>query len=141
MSGTIFGVEAWGNYQLFPWWRLTAGITALHEDFQFLPGSVTVAGLAFVANDPGHQASVQSTMNFGHGVTLWSDLREVEILPHPSVPGYVELDARIAWDVTEKLQLSLAGYNLLHPEHLEFVEPGVGAAIPRSVFAQARVRF
>ena len=141
MSGTIFGVEAWGNYQLFPWWRLSAGITALHEDFQFLPGSVTVAGLAFVANDPGHQASVQSTMNFGHGVTLWSDLREVGSLPHPSVPGYVELDARIAWDVTEKLQLSLAGYNLLHPEHLEFVEPGVSTEIPRSVFAQARVRF
>lgn len=141
MSGTVFGVEAWGNYQVTPWWRLTAGITAMHESFQFLPGSLTVAGLAFVANDPGHQASVQSSMNLGHGVTFWSDLREVGALPHPEVPGYVELDARIAWDVTQTLQLSLAGYNLLHPQHLEFFEPGVSTEIPRSIFAQARLRF
>lgn len=80
-------------------------------------------------------------MNLGHGVTLWSDLREVGALPHPLVPGYVELDARLAWEVTEKLQLSLAGYNLIHPEHLEFLEPGVSTEIPRSVFAQARMRF
>ncbi len=123
------------------WWRLSAGVSALHEDFQFLPGSLTVAGLAFVADDPGHQASLHSSINFGGGVTWDAYLREVGALPHPAVPGYVELDTRLGWDITKALQISLSGFNLLQPRHLEFLEAGVTTEVPRSVFAQARVRF
>ena len=80
-------------------------------------------------------------MNLGHGVTLDAFLREVGPLPHPAVPGYVELNMRLGWAVTKWLELSLSGFNLLHARHVEFIEPGVSTAIPRSVFAQARVRF
>jgi iron complex outermembrane receptor protein len=141
MAATVYGIEVWGNYQVTDWWRLTGGFTALHEDLRFLPGSLSLLGLAFVADDPGHQASLQSLMTLGHGVSLFADLREVGSLPHPVVAGYVELDARIGWDVTKRLQLSLAGYNLLHANHLEFIEPGVSTEVPRSVFVQARIRF
>ena len=88
MSGNVYEIEAWGDFQVTQWWRLSPGISALHEDLTFLPGSLTVAGLAFVADDPPHQASIRSTMDFGHGVVLWADLREVGALPHPVVPGY-----------------------------------------------------
>ncbi|HET6197360.1 MAG TPA: TonB-dependent receptor, partial [Acetobacteraceae bacterium] len=71
----------------------------------------------------------------------WADLREVGRLPHPSVAGYTEADARISWDITKSVQLSLAGYNLLHRQHTEFIEPGQSVQIPRSFFAQTRVRF
>jgi hypothetical protein len=56
-------------------------------------------------------------------------------------PAIVELDANVSWAVTSKLELSLAGYNLLQPEHEEFVEPGVSTEIPRMVLAQMRVHF
>lgn len=149
IAATAFGVEAWGNYQLTPWWRLSAGISAEHENFQFLPGSVVAAGLipeatglTFVADDPGHQASLRSTMNLGHGVTLEAFLREVGKLPHPVVPGYVELNARIGWQVNRRLNLSLSGFNLLHRYHVEFINPDLGTiAIPRMIFAQAQIRF
>jgi iron complex outermembrane recepter protein len=141
MAGTVYGFELWGDYQVTDWWRLTAGVSALHEDLHFLAGSLDLLGLAFVADDPGHQASIQSLMTLGHGVTLFTDLREVGSLPHPVVPGYVELDARIGWDITQRLQLSLSGYNLLHAEHVEFVEPGESTEVPRSFFVQARLRF
>ena len=95
----------------------------------------------WVADDPGHQASLRSSMNLGHGVTLDAFLREVGKLPHPEVPGYVELDARIGWTVNKWLHLSLSGFNLLHAHHLEFIEPGQSTAIPRMAFAQARIRF
>lgn len=139
VSGQVYGLEAWGSLQVTRWWRLAAGISALHEAFRFPKGTLDLP--SFVANDPSHQASIQSSMNLGHGVTLWTDLREVGSLPDPVVPGYVELDSRIAWAATQRLDLSLAGYNLLHPQHLEFVEPGVSTEIPRSVFVQARLRF
>ncbi|HET9018638.1 MAG TPA: hypothetical protein VFN46_03575, partial [Acetobacteraceae bacterium] len=141
MAGIVYGVEAWGNLQLASWWRLSAGVSALHESFQFLPGSLTVAGLAFVANDPGQQAMLRSSIDLGNGVTWDAFLREVGPLPHPAVPGYVELNTRLGWDVTRSLQVSLSGFNLLHAQHMEFLEPGVTTEIPRSVFAQARIRF
>lgn len=148
VAATTFGVEAWGNYQLTDWWRVSAGVSAEHEDFDFLPGTLVgdgflpkPTGLAFVADDPGHQASLRSTMDFGHGVTLEAFLREVGRLPHPVVPGYVELNARVGWRVNRRLTLSLSGFNLLHPYHLEFINPGQNTEIPRMVFAQAQIRF
>jgi iron complex outermembrane receptor protein len=141
MAGTVNGVEVWGDYQVTKWWRLTAGFSLMHENLVFLPGSLSVAGLAFVADDPGHQATLHSAVNLGHGVTWDAYLRNVGSLPHPGVPGYTELDMRVGWAVTSRLELSLAGFNLLHPQHIEFLESGQTTEIPRSVFAQARVRF
>jgi iron complex outermembrane receptor protein len=141
MSGNVFGLEVWGNYQVTSWWRLSAGFTVQHEDLRFLPGSLNVAGLAFVADDPGHHATLHSAINLGEGVTWDAEVREMGPLPHPAVPGYVEVDSRLGWDVTPRLQLSLAGFNLLHARHMEFIEGSVGTYVPRSVLAQARVRF
>ncbi len=80
-------------------------------------------------------------MNLDQDVTWDAYLREVASLPHPVVPGYVELDTRLGWNVTKSLQLSLAGFNLLHARHTEFLEGGVSTEVPRSVLAQARIRF
>ena len=141
MAGTVFGVEVWGNLQVTDWWRLSAGFNLQHEDLRFLAGSTQLAGLAFVSDDPGHQASLHSAMDLGHDVTWDVYLRDVGVLPHPGVPGYVEASTRIAWNVTKSVQVSLSGFNLLHARHREFFEDGTTTDIPRSVLAQVRVRF
>ncbi len=141
MSGKVYGVETWGDVQVARWWRLSAGFNLLHEDLRFLPGSLQVAGLAFVANDPNQQATLHSSINFSPDVSWDAYLREVGMLAHPGVPGYAELDMRVGWNVTRSLQLSLSGFNLLHARHTEFLEGGVSTEVPRSVFVQARVRF
>jgi iron complex outermembrane receptor protein len=141
MQGNVNGVEVWGDYQVTKWWRLSAGFDVLHENLQFMPGALSVVGLAFAADDPGHQASLHSSIDFSHGVTWDAYLRNVGSLPHPGVPGYTELDMRIGWDITQALQLSLSGFNLLHPQHEEFLEDGVTTEVPRSVYAQLRIRF
>lgn len=141
MSGTVFGVEVWGSYQVTKWWQLSAGFDLQHESLEFLPGSSQVLGLAFVADDPGHQATLHSAVDFGHGVTWDAYLRDVGALSHPAVPEYVELDTSVNWQVTPRLELSLTGDNLLHRYHVEFIEGSQTTEIPRSVFAQARIRF
>ncbi len=141
MSGNVNGIEMWGDYQVTKWWRLSAGIDVLHENLRFLPGSLSAVGLAFVADDPGHQATLHSSMDFGHGVTWDAYLRNVGALSHPAVPTYTELDTRIGWDITKTVQVSLAGFNLLHAYHMEFLEDGVTTEVPRSVYAQLRIRF
>jgi iron complex outermembrane receptor protein len=141
MTGNVYGVELWGDFQVASWWRLSPGFEALHENFRFLPGSLSQVGLAFTADDPGQQASLNSVMNFGHGVTLDTNLREVARLPHPEVPGYAELDVSLGWAINDTWRVSLTGNNLLHAEHEEFLEDGESTEVPRKIFAQATIRF
>ena len=84
---------------------------------------------------------MHSAINLGHGVTWDAYLRDVGMLPHPGVPGYVELNTRLGWEITKRLQVSLSGFNLLHARHLEFLEDGTTTEVPRSIYAQVRVRF
>ena len=66
-------------------------------------------------------------MNLGNAVELDLWLRGVSALPDPKVPGYLELEARLGWKVTNNLELSVAGFNLLDESHPEFgAFPGRG---------------
>jgi iron complex outermembrane receptor protein len=48
------------------------------------------------------------------------------------------LNARLAWHVTDRLDLSLSGFNLLHGHHIEYVP---GDEIRRNFFLETRWRF
>jgi iron complex outermembrane receptor protein len=148
MRGDTYGVEAWGEYRLTEWWRLSAGFNALAERLTFEPGSagnfsalfgLPALGIGQAGDDPKYQASLKSSMNLGHAVTLDGDLRYVDALPDPAVPGYVELDARVGWKISPRVQLSLAGLNLLHDRHQELPAPAL--PVPRGVTAGLQWRF
>ena len=139
MKGRVWGVEAWADYQLLPWWRLSASLDVLREAFGFEPGASGLLGVTQAANDPQHQASLKSSMNLGRQVTLDAALRYMDALPDPSVPAYVELNARIGWNITEKLQLAVTGENLLHPYHQEYPSPAT--PVPRQAYASLRLKF
>jgi iron complex outermembrane receptor protein len=53
------------------------------------------------------------------------------------VPSYLELNARLGWHPTARLELSVVGENLLHAQHPEygFPEP-TRVEIQRSVFGR-----
>jgi len=142
MKGETFGVELWGNYELTDWWRLSAGVSTLHKDLRFLPGTRDPFGVAFAGNDPAYQAQLRSSMTLLDRVELDVWLRAVDDLPSPRVPGYIEGDMRVGWRVTPALELAIVGTNLLHARHTEFVNPSIPAQeIPRSVSATARWLF
>ncbi len=141
LRGHSYGVEAWADYHVTDWWRLSAGANLHREDFRYKSPLDTLGGISFVADDPNHQASLRSSVDIGSSVTWDADFRYVGRLPHPVVPAYTELNMRVGWKITEKLDLSVAGFNLLHPQHQEFIEPGETDQIPRSYFIQTRWRF
>ena len=68
-------------------------------------------------------------------------LRSIDDLPNPTVPSYLELDARLAWHVTDQLELSLSGFNLLDNRHPETGAAATRIEVPRTVLAGARWRF
>jgi iron complex outermembrane recepter protein len=141
MDGSVYGVEAWASYGVTDWWRLAAGANLQHEKLRFKAGSSQLGGTQQSGDDPNHQLSLRSSMNLPHDLALDLMLREVGKLHNPEVSSYVELNARIGWAVSPRLDLSLSGSNLLHSRHVEFVASPVATYVGRSFVASAQVRF
>jgi iron complex outermembrane receptor protein len=148
MSGDTDGLEAWGNYQVTEWWRMSAGGNWLHENLHFDPGSDNIGGIALAGDDPSYQVALRSTMTFAHEGLLYLDLRHIGALPSPASPSYTELNAHVSWAAWRAVTLALTGSNLLHPHHLEFGTTSAplqlgstGVESGRSVFFEVRSHF
>jgi iron complex outermembrane receptor protein len=138
MRGDGYGVEAWSTYEVQPWWRISAGFSALHKDLEFKPGSQDVLGLSFAGNDPEYQVSVRSSMNFGPDIAFDVFVRHIDGLPSPPVDGYTAVNARLGWRVTDSLELAVVGADIADQSHPEFASPTLPAReIRRSVYFSA----
>ena len=155
-SGNTYGVEVWGNYKFTNWWRLSASFNIQHEnltyDVPLTPGFlgpyeapyvplIVNQIIGYTGDDSTHQISLRSSMDLDHDVAWDAELRKVGALPNPAVPGYVELDMRAGWQVTNAFRVSLIGSNLLHAHHVEFVESATAVEIPRSLTLEVQHRF
>jgi iron complex outermembrane receptor protein len=95
-------------------------------------------------DDPSTQASLRSSMDLGRSMTFDATLAHVAGQPSPlapgspGAPGYYDLTARFAWQVSRAVNLSLSGFNLTQAHHIEFALP-YGEEISRSFIAEARV--
>jgi len=131
MKGYTYGVETWGSYRVFDWWRMSAGYNYLKEKLGFDTDSRD-SNTAAAGNDPAHQFSVRSAINLPHNLDWDVGLRVIGALASPDVRNYVTLDTRLGWTFMKGVELSLIGYNLLDHDHPEF-----GAATSRSEVARA----
>lgn len=140
--GRARGIELWGSWQAARGWRLMAGGVWQDIDTGVAGASMDASARAGLAtNDPRHYWSLRSAHDILPGLTADFLLRRVARLPRPAVPGYHELDARLAWQAGPELELALAGRNLLHARHPEFGTAGMRQLAERSVFASASLRF
>ena len=135
MRGHTYGVEAWADWQLLRWWRLSPGLRTVTEALRFAPGASGLLGTAQAGDDPHSEFKLTSSMTLPGRLDLDATLRHVGALPAPALPGYWEMSARLGWRATRTLELSLSGTNLLHARHLELPVP-YGEYIDRSVFAR-----
>jgi iron complex outermembrane recepter protein len=137
MAGDTYGFEAWGNYQVTDWWRLSPGFGTLQKRLHFKPGASGLLGIAQSGDDPSGHGTLSSSMDLGRNISIDASLRYVAPLPDPDLPSYYELNARIGWKPARSLQLALVGSNLLHARHLEYPAPD-GEEILRSVMLQVQ---
>jgi iron complex outermembrane recepter protein len=140
-EGHTYGVDVWASYSPVSWWRINPGFGLLRKDFHLKPGQQDIAGEQTVlGHDPGHQVFLRSYMDLPHDMELYVGLRQVASLSEVDVPSYFEADVRLGWHVTPKLELSLAGLNLVHAWHAEATAPPI-LQVPRSVYLGARWTF
>ncbi len=140
MRGDTFGVDAWANWQLTDWWRLSPGVSWVRERLAFKAGANQLLGVGQAADDPSSHASLTSSMSFPRHFSFDASFRYVGALPGPALPHYYDLDARLAWQASRAVELSIRGSNLLHTRHFE-LPATAGEQITRSVIAEARLKF
>lgn len=140
-AGEAWGVEAWGSYDVNDRWRISAGLSTLEKDFPAPPTALDISGLASVGDDPGYQVLLRSQSQISDRLELDVRLRAVDELQTTGTDSYVEADARLGWRLTDTLELSLTGQNLIEERRVETADPNRRRAFGRSVFAALRVSY
>lgn len=138
-AGEAWGVEAWGSFDVTERWRISAGLSTLEKDFSAPPEALDISGLASVGDDPGYQVLLRSQSQISDRLDLDVRLRAVDRLA--TVDSYIEADARLGWRLTDTLELSVTGQNLIEDRHVETGDPVRRRAFGRSVHAALRVSF
>jgi len=148
MHGHTYGVELAGEWSPVPWWRLHASYSYLRiKMYLEAPSTDTINQGDAEGDSPRHQFTLRSGVDLGKGVEcdLW--LRGAGRLPYVdgvSIPGYLTMDAHLAWKPLPKLELSLVGQNLLHGRNQEFVPEFINtfpSEVQRSVYGKVAWKF
>jgi iron complex outermembrane receptor protein len=119
-EGEGYGVESAVEYAPLDWWRLRLSYTYLEKQIYPMRGSTDLTRGVGEGNDPHHFGYLRSSWDLPKNVFLDAIVRYVTELPDPRVPGYVELDLRLAWRPRKNLEFALTGLNLIQSRHEEF---------------------
>jgi iron complex outermembrane receptor protein len=136
--GEIYGGEAAVTVQATETWRLSAGYSLQHIQISGEPES---GALTWEEETPAQQAYLRSSCDLGWRASLDAQLRYVGAAL--GVSDYCTADLHLSFRLTDQLDCSLVGQNLLHRQHGEQLN-GLGlpdAEIPRSFHGKLTWRF
>ena len=140
-KGESYGAELTADYRVTDWWRLRAGYTPLHVRIRPKPGSTDTSFGSSESHDPEHQVFLRSSMDLPGNFEFDASFRYVTRIANQAVPAYAEMDVRVAWKPTARLELSIVGQNLLHDHHAEFGAVTTRQEIERGVYGKVAWRF
>ena len=120
MNARTWGTELSGTLLVTPGWRVQTGYVYMRQAFKFDAGSRDPTRGFNEFNDPTHTFKLRTAFDLPKGFEADAFLRHIGRLPHPVIPAYGELDARIGWRWSPRWEISLIGQNLLHAQHEEF---------------------
>ncbi|MGW8392040.1 TonB-dependent receptor plug domain-containing protein [Pseudoduganella sp. HUAS MS19] len=141
MEGETRGLEAWGSLQAGPDWRLSAGLTLMHEEFSLKPGEADFRNRSLTGNaDPRRVAKLRSSYTLGEGRDLDLTLRHVGPLRFTTARGYTALDINFNWQLKPGLELAVGASNALDRDHEEF-SGNTRLSLGRGAYARVISRF
>ncbi|PYO62963.1 MAG: TonB-dependent receptor [Gemmatimonadetes bacterium] len=140
-EGESYGAELTGDYRISGRWRVRAGYTELRVHIWASPGSTDTTRGSAESHDPERQFIVATSADLPAQLRLGGVLRYVASITNQQVPDYAELNARLTWQPTRTLGLSLVGQNLLHDRHAEFGTGATRREIERGVFGGVEWHF
>ena len=143
-SGEAYGVEVAANYTLMEPWRVAAGYTWFDMSVRADPTSRFTQVKDQEGDSPHNQFNARSYLNLPWNLRFDTAVYYVDNLPDQHVPGYIRLDLRLAWNITDRLELSAVGQNLSEARHAEFgneISGSIATEVPRSGYGKLTWRF
>jgi iron complex outermembrane receptor protein len=139
LRGSSYGGEATADVRATPWWRVTASYSYLRVALSKKAGSTDVAAeRQNEGSSPRHQWQIRSSFDLHGGWSADWGLRSVSNLLVGPVPSYVTSNARIAWQLTPRLEFAVVGEGLHQGHHLEWPGgAGDNVRVPRNGYATA----
>lgn len=114
-----YGFEVTANYRCNDCWRLFGSYSLFQIDAN---STDSFAAAQLEGSSPKNQIYLRSTWDLSDDIEFDLIGRYVDRLSALEVPKYIEMDARLGWQATKNVEVSLVGQNLLNPHHLEFVD-------------------
>jgi iron complex outermembrane receptor protein len=140
-DGESFGAELTAGYRVTSRWSVRAGYTELRVHIWPNPGSTDTSRGLTESQSPDRQLFVHSSVDLPAHLRLDAGLRAIGDIPRRQVPAYAELNARLTWQATANVDLSVVGQNLLHRRHAEFGAPAARREIERGAYGLVQWRF
>ena len=145
-TGHTRGAELAAEWSPLDIWRVTVNYT--HLDMSLNPAGADLnRGAWLEGSTPRNMGGVRSLLSLGPRFDIDAQYRRqsrIRRMPvdvtGEGIPGYAEIDLRLGWRVSDQLDLSLVGQNLLHDEHVEFGPPEARGALERAAYVRATWR-
>ncbi len=129
-SGKSYGLELASDWQVRQNLLLSMAYTYLHNDIDQKEGFAD-------SGAPRNMVSVRSQWDLTSKLDFDLWLRYVDSVPERGVSSYTTLDARLGYQLTNNVEVSLVGQNLFEKGHEEFS----GIEVDRSIYAKLDWRF
>jgi iron complex outermembrane receptor protein len=140
-DGESYGAELTSEYWPAQGWRLQAGYTELRVHIWPKPGSTDKTRGSGESQTPDRQFFLHSSLELPARLRLDARFRAISAIANAQVPAYAELNARLTWQPTATVGVSVVGQNLLHDRHAEFQPPAARREIERGVYGSVEWRF
>ncbi|MGH0028673.1 MAG: TonB-dependent receptor plug domain-containing protein [Myxococcota bacterium] len=139
LSGDSYGAEFAGMVRLTDWLRLSGTYTFTRLELSPTSASNDVTSEDMEGMTPRHQFGIRSQVDLPWDLELDTALFWVDRLQGQGVSSYTRVDARLAWQPMDGVELSIVGLNLAE-EHTEFPNGTLTQAskVPRSVYGSIR---
>jgi iron complex outermembrane receptor protein len=142
LEGSGAGGELVVAFQATKAFRIQASYSRLALDLRAKPGSTDVGTAAYTeGTSPRELLTFRGSLDLPAHLTFDAFLRGAGPLPAQQVPGYVTLDARLAWAAPRLAEIALVGRSLLQDHHVEFAGGPGSTEVPRSVFGEVKLRW
>jgi iron complex outermembrane recepter protein len=137
VKGQSNGFEILPDWRPVDWLNLKGSYGYLNINLENQPGNADISAVtSYEGSSPRHQLAIRPLLTLPGGWNVDWMYRYVSALPAREIDAYHSLDARVAWQITRAVEVSMSGHNLLEPYHFEFGhDPGPPVGIRRSAYA------
>lgn len=122
-EGETYGIETVVNWRARDNLNFSAAYSFIEVGLQGPPSEIAIGSEAAEGWTPQHQFNLRTMWDIRKDVSWDTTLYYVDSIPTFQVKDYWRLDTRLGWRVSDGLELSLVGQNLLQSAHREYSSP------------------